>query len=223
MRTNWHVSALPLSIALALVLGACGTHQEQTATLPDDLKQDLAVASASAGDLATAPQSYQRMRFVSSVEQFPAVAPARRPTRGTARHMSHSTARHQPTATASTDEVPDPIVTMASEAPAPVAATEAAEPEASTIIVQSPVSAPAIEPASEPAGSSDGAGNRGHGSGIGGILGGIIGSVVIRGGAGGIDHCDPRRDGRARPTVVGRPDFGMPMPTGRVFGGMGRR
>jgi hypothetical protein len=47
--------------------------------------------------------------------------------------------------------------------------------------------------------------------------------VVIRGGAGGIDHCDPRHDGRARPTVGGRPDFGMPVYQGRVLGGVRRR
>jgi hypothetical protein len=60
-------------------------------------------------------------------------------------------------------------------------------------------------------------GDRGHGGGLGGLLGGLIGAVIIRGGHGGIDKCDPRTDGRANPTVIDRPDFGMPLPTGQTF------
>ena len=56
----------------------------------------------------------------------------------------------------------------------------------------------------------------GHGGGgWGGLIGGIIGSVVIRGGHGGVDKCDPRTDGRARPPISDRPDFSMPLPIGR--------
>jgi hypothetical protein len=63
-----------------------------------------------------------------------------------------------------------------------------------------------------------GIGDRSAGGGLGGILGGIIGAVVIRGGHGGVDKCDPRTDGRRRGGIGGvfdRPDFGMPVPTGR--------
>jgi hypothetical protein len=48
--------------------------------------------------------------------------------------------------------------------------------------------------------------------------GAATGAVVIRGGHGGIDKCDPRTDGRRRGGMGGmmdRPDFGMPVPMGR--------
>lgn len=199
MRKYWLGSALSLSIAL----GACATHDDQSATIPDDLKADLAVASAPAGA--------QRMRFVSEVEQIhgPRPAPARKPA--AKRKVSHPVAHHE--------AAPDPIAVLAEEVPEPMSTTESSMPEPEpVVIVQNPVEAPP----SAPAGSEAGAGDRGHGGGIGGILGGIIGAVVIRGGAGGIDHCDPRHDGR-RP-VIGRPPvFGMPVHTGGVFGGGRRR
>jgi hypothetical protein len=62
--------------------------------------------------------------------------------------------------------------------------------------------------------------------GLGGILGGIIGGVVIRGGHGGVDKCDPRTDGRGgRPPIFDQPNTGLPLPSGRGFPTipMGRR
>jgi len=57
-----------------------------------------------------------------------------------------------------------------------------------------------------------GGGSRGGGlGGIGEAIGTIIGVAVIRGGGGGIDHCDPRTDGRAR---GGRFPIYMPPPGG---------
>lgn len=198
MRKFWLGSALSLSLAL----GACATHDDQSATLPDDLKTDLAVASAPAGA--------QRIRFVSAVEQIHTASPARKPA--AKRKVSHPVAHRQP---APAPTIPDPIATMAEEMPEPVSTTESMEPEP-TVIVQAPVEAP-------PVGRSDGSEAQGQGGGgLGGLIGGIIGAVVIRGGAGGIDHCDPRHDGR--PPVIGqRPVFGMPVHTGRVLGGIGRR
>jgi hypothetical protein len=216
MRTDWKVAAL----SLALVLAACGKRQDQAAALPDDLKKDLAAASASSGDLAIAPQSYRRMRFVSDIEQSRASVPAKRPK--ISHHHDRMTASHQPAASeASTDVAAEPMVSMASESPAPVSTPSAPASEPTVVIAQRP----SPEPASAPAGSSDsGVGDRGQGGGLGGLLGGIIGAVVIRGGHGGVDHCDPRTDGRARPTVIERPDFGMPLPTGQTtFPGSRRR
>ena len=219
MRTNWQVSTLPLSIAL--VLGACGTHKEQSSSLPDDLKKDLAVASASSSDLAIATPSYQRMRFVSGVEQIPSAAPAKRPK--PAHKKTRTTAPRPSTTVATTDAVPDPMATMASESPAPATTTDPVEPEAPTTVAQAPVSGPSNEPSSAPGASSEGAGNRGHGGSLGGILGGIIGAVVIRGGAGGIDHCDPRHEGGVLIPIGGRrPVYGMPVHRGPVFGGVRR-
>jgi hypothetical protein len=128
------------------------------------------------------------------------------------------------------DVVEDPAV-ASNEAMAPVATpTPAPSPSTEpTVIAQQPAEPQA--PASAPtAGRGDdgrsigegGIGERRRGGGLGGVLGGIIGAVVIRGGHGGIDKCDPRTDGRRRGGIGGmggvlidRPDFGLPLPAGR--------
>lgn len=218
MRTDRHLAAL----SLALALGACSTRQDQTATLPDDLKKDLAVASSPASDLATAPRNYQRMRFVSGIEQWRGGAPAKRPK--TTRHLTRSARVQEPvSAAAAADIAPDPVASMVAESPAPVSTPEAVS-EPAVVVTRGPIA----EPSNAPAPSSEGAGDggriqrRGGGGGLGGLLGGIIGAVVIRGGHSGLDPCDPKTDGRARPTMTERPDFGMPLPTGQIFGGSHR-
>jgi hypothetical protein len=216
MRKNWQVSAL----TLAAVLGACGTQQDQTAVLSDDLKKDLAVAGSSGGDLAIAPQHYQRMRFVSGVEQFPSATPAKRPK--PAHHTTHVAMIHRaaPAPTTAAEAAPEPTIAE-TPAPTPTASAESPAPEP-TVVAESPRPAPA--PASGAGGGpSEGAGDRGNGGGWGGLLGGIIGAVVIRGGSGGVDHCDPRSDGRMGRPTVDRPDFGLPLPTGGGVFGRGRQ
>jgi hypothetical protein len=49
------------------------------------------------------------------------------------------------------------------------------------------------------------------------MLGGIIGAVVIRGGHGGRDKCDPRTDRRGGIVIARGPDLSMPLPTGQTF------
>jgi hypothetical protein len=200
------------TLSITFLLGACG-RPRQTADLPDDLKSDLAAASVGGGALTIAPQSRPPMRFVSDVEQWKGRSSVK--LSKAARHPARHEAK--PVAKESMDMGTAPVVAVASQSsiPEPIAATPAPEP--TTAIV------PSSQPSSEPVGSgSDGVGDRGHGGGLGGLLGGIIGTVVLRGGHGGIDKCDPRTDGRARPPVTDRPVFGLPVPTGRVFGG-GRR
>jgi hypothetical protein len=221
MRRSTTVATLSITV----LLGACGRTQ-QAADLPDDLKSDLAAASAG-GALTIAPQSRPPMRFVSDVEQWKGRSSVKLPK--AAPHAARHEAR--PVAKESMDMGTAPVVAVASQStiPEPIAAAPAPEP--TTAIV------PSSLPSSEPVGSgSDGVGDRGHGGGLGGLLGGIIGTVVLRGGHGGIDKCDTRTDGRGRQPVIGgseadgrgrppvtdRPDFGLPVPTGRVFGG-GRR
>jgi hypothetical protein len=214
MRTNSKVAAL----SFALLLGACGKPREQATALPDDLKRDLAEASGPANGLSIAPQSYQRMRFVSSIEQLPSAVRAKRP-KVTHHHPTQMTASRQTAGPETAQGTADAMPSMATESPSPVSTPEAA-PAAPTVVV---APRPAPEPSSSPAGSApEGqAGGGGHGGGWGGLLGGIIGSVVIRGGHGGVDKCDPRTEGR--PTIIDRPDFGLPLPTGQVFSGAGRR
>jgi hypothetical protein len=205
MRTVSKVAAL----SLALLFSACSKRPEPTASLPADLQKDLAAAT-SASQLATAPQSYQRMRFVSDIERSRATTPASRP----------KVSRRHERMTASNHASADPIVSMAShtlETVATPAETPAPEPTISVAAI------PAPEPMVMQSGGPSDAGVSDHGGGIGGILGGIAGAV-IRGGHAGPDKCDPRTDGRARGTITGRPDFTMPIPMGQpIFGRAGRR
>lgn len=210
MRTIRTLAAL----SLAATLGACRTRSEQTSAPPTDLEKDLAAASAASGAYATAPQNYQRMRFVSNVELVRGGAPARHT------NVTHSHVR----AKVSRTPTPDPVVAVAPTAAEVTSTASAAAPEASVVVTPAPVPEPASTPVEMPMPSTEGTGapgregrgaeGRGGGfGGIGGILGGIIGGVVLRGGRGGVDHCDPRTDGRARPNI-GRPDLGLPLPTG---------
>lgn len=215
MRTDFKVA----SLTLALALSACSRREEPTATLPDDLKRDLAVASSASGDLATAPQSYQRMRFVSDVELPKKTEPAHRPS--VAKRPIRPTVRRSPKAEQPLPEpAREPEATAVAVAPAPVPAAEAPIPEP-VVIAQRPTPdyTPSTIPASLPSDGGIGERRRGGGvGGLGGILGGIIGGVVIRGGHGGVDKCDPRTDGRGRrPPIFDQPNTGMPLPTGRSF------
>jgi len=64
-------------------------------------------------------------------------------------------------------------------------------------------------PATTDAGTGGvGGGSRGGGlGGIGEAIGTVIGVVIIRGGAGGVDHCDPRTDRHPRNGPVAYPDI----------------
>ena len=207
MRMDLKVAAL----SLAVLAGACSRREEPTtATLSDDLKRDLAAASAP-GDLAGAPQKFERMRFVSDVERVQSNTPAKSPR--VARSTVRSTVKKRPAPAPAAARSPEPVATPVSE-PMP-------EP---MVIAQRP----SPDPVNVPVGTNDGGmgergrnggvgGSRGVG-GLGGILGGIIGAVVIRGGHGGVDKCDPRTDGRNRGgPVIDRPDYGSPYPTGGTF------
>jgi hypothetical protein len=205
MRTESKIAAL----SLALLFVGCSKRPEPTASLPDDLKRDLAAAAIPTSDLATAPTSYQRMRFVSDIERTRASVPAKRPK--ISQHHERMVAVRQPATQV------DRIASMASTTPAPVSTPEAPSEEPSIVVVGArPAPPPSSTQASQPE-------EHGGGGGIGGLLGGIFSGAVIRGGRAGPDKCDPRTDGRARGTIIDRPDFGLPLPTGQVFGGSRRR
>jgi len=219
MRTDVKVAAL----SLVGILAACDSRKEQPTGLSEELKRDLAAASAP-GDLATAPRAYERARFVSEVEMARAKAPAprlvaskrRTPPVRRAERVSRPSDDVVEEPTAASNEAPAP-------APAPVAVATETAPEP-IVIVQQPTTETAPAPIPVSTGRGDdgrsigegGIGERRPGGGIGGVLGGIIGAVVIRGGHGGVDKCDPRTDGRGRGGIISRrPDFGMPSPVGR--------
>lgn len=180
-------------IPVALLVAACGRGDRQASSaLSDDLKRDLAAASASGVELASASHVYQPTRFVSAIEQPGGAAPARRAT--VKRPVPHRTAAPAAPEVTTPDPAPEPEVV----APQQVAVTpeqtptEAPAPEA-TVIAPRPTPMPASYPGAVDRGTRGSAG----GIGTGDVMGGIIG-VIIRGGNGGIDHCDPRTDGRAR-------------------------
>lgn len=208
-------------VALGLGAIACSTKQEQSATIDADLQKDLAVAGAADSGLVLASVDYKPMRFVSAVEQVqPAVpskkpSPAPKPARTSRRHPTHK-------ATPAPAPAPEPQVVAEAEAPEPEpqpVETPAPAPEPEPVVI---AQQPSPEPSHAPVGSgSEGnVGRGGSGGGWGGIIGGIIGSVVIRGGMGGVDHCDPRTDGRVRPSYPSIPVSRMPViGGGRVIGG----
>jgi len=215
MRTDVKVAA----ISFAVVLGACNSRREQTTGLSEDLKRDLAAASASAGDLATAPTSYQRTRFVSDVEMARAKTPAPRPV--ASKRRTAPVRRAEPVSKPAADVVEEPTVASNEEpAPAPAPTPSPTTTKEPVVIAQQPTdqAAPAPVPATTGRGDEGrgdgqgGIGERGRGGGLGGILGGIIGAVVIRGGHGGVDKCDPRTDGRRRGGVFDRPENGGALP-----------
>jgi hypothetical protein len=221
MRTDVKVAA----ISFAVVLGACSPRQEQSTGLSEDLKRDLAAASAPAGDLTSAPRAYERTRFVSDVEMARSKTPVPRVV--ATKRRTPPVRRAEAVSKPAPDVVADPTVASneaMAPAPSPVAVPEAINTDP-VVIAQQPSEPSAPAPAPHPGRGDDGRsvgqggiGERSRGGGLGGLLGGIIGAVVIRGGHGGVDKCDPRTDGRrgGGGIFIPGPDFGMPVPTGRT-------
>lgn len=200
------LSVLPVA-AFAVACGR-GKSPEQTA-LTADLKRDLEAASSSGVELASTARDYQPTRFVSSIESPRSSAPVRR------RNVRRPVATHSAAPEQQTAKTPDPApenkveiaeIEQSTEAPAPAIDTP-------TNVAVSPRPTPVgAAPATQDAGSGgSGGGSRGGGlGGIGEAIGTVIGVVVVRGGAGGIDHCDPRTDRRPRNGPVSLPDPRFP-------------
>ena len=196
------VSVLPIA-ALAVACGR-GKSAEQAA-LTADLKRDLEAASSSGVELASTARGYQPTRFVSSIESPRASAPVRR------RNVRRPVARPAAAVENEVAKAPDPApenkvevaeIEQATEAPAPAIDTP-------TNVAVTPRPTPVgSAPATTDAGSGGvGGGSRGGGlGGIGEAIGTIIGVAVIRGGSGGVDHCDPRTDRRPNNGPVALPD-----------------
>lgn len=204
-------SVLPVA-AFALACGR-GTSNDQAAALTDDLKQDLQAASASSVELASTARDYQPTRFVSAIESPKASAPVRR--------------RIKPRPVAKPKAANEPEIARAPD-PAPENKVEVAEPEPSVETPAPAIDTPtqvAVTPRPTPVGSapaptdagSGGVGGGSRGGGLGGIgeaIGTVIGVVIIRGGAGGVDHCDPRPGRRPPNGPVAFPDPRIPTRAG---------
>lgn len=205
------LSVLPVA-ALALAC-APGKSSDETA-LNADLKRDLEAASASSVELASTARDYQPTRFVSAIESPRASTPVRRRT------VRRPVAAPAAALEEETAKTPDP----APEARVEVAEAEPTPPEAPAPAIDTPTSV-AVTPRPTPVGTAPapvdvGRGGTGGGSGGGGLggigeaIGTVIGVVVVRGGRGGIDHCDPRTDRRPTNGPVAYPDPRIPTRAG---------
>jgi outer membrane biosynthesis protein TonB len=180
----------------AVALAACGRHSAPAnQAMSDDLKHDLDQVAGQGLDLA----SEQKSAAFPLTETAPKSAPA--PSHSLKRAPGpKAVASKKPTVKAA----PEPVVAENTEKPQ---AEAPAAPAPSPTVAQTPdPSAPAVpRPSPIPVDPNAGAGASGRDGGGrstgtsdgGSILGGIFG-VIIRGGIGDGDHCDPRTDGRRR-------------------------
>lgn len=207
------LSVLPVA-AFAVACGR-GKSNDQVA-MNADLKRDLVAASASGVELASTSRDYQATRFVSAIESPTVSAPVRR--RNVKRPVAKPASAGNEDVAKAPDAAPENKVAVAE--PTPSTETPAPAIDTPTNVAVSPRPTPV---GSAPAPADAGAGGVGGGSrggGLGGIgeaIGTIIGVVVIRGGAGGVDHCDPRTDRRPTNGPIALPDPRIPT---RAGGGM---
>jgi hypothetical protein len=204
-----------LAVGLStVVLAACGkSRAPANRAMSDDLKRDLQLATTSGLDLASQQKGASFPLTEIPQSSAPAPTPALRKGAGPkAVKSKHPTVKATPEAS---------VVANAEEPE-----TEVMEKAPSTTTEQTPdPSAPAVpRPSPTPTNPNGGEGAHGHGGGGpnpgagdggGSILGGIFG-VILRGGIGDGDHCDPRTDGRGRRprvNVGGFPNNPYPFPT----------
>lgn len=212
MRKLVKLSVLPIA-AFAVACGR-GKSTEDRSALSADLKRDLAAASASGVELASNVGDYKPTRFVSAIESPTTSAPVQH------RNVRRPVARPASAGAGEVAKSPDPATENKVDVPQPQPSTETPAPT-----IDTPTNV-AVTPRPTPVGSAPsttdvGAGGVGGGSsggGLGGIgeaIGTVIGVVIIRGGAGGVDHCDPRTDRRPTNGPIGvYPPMGPP-PLGR--------
>ena len=171
------------SLGGALIATACSSSDR---VVDDAFKKDLELASA------TSPISLQttagNAQVVSAIERTAPPAPRRvAPSAKVAKHKPAPRAERAPVEveTAAVSEEVEPSPLQIAEAPAEVV---------------DPLPSPRPHPV-----ASSGAGESGANDGMrrGSDIGSIIG-VVLRGGHGGIDECDPRTDGRGRIAINNR-------------------
>jgi hypothetical protein len=201
------LSVLPVA-AFAVACGRSNTTDKQTA-LSADLQRDLAAATASSVQLASTAREYQPARFVSAIESPATSAPVRR------RNVRRPVARPTAATEQAVAKAPDPVVENTVDVAEAEPSTEAPAPQ-----IDTPTNV-AVTPRPTPVGSapastdvgSGGSGGGSGGGGLGGIgeaIGTVIGVVVVRGGSGGVDHCDPRRDRRPSNGPIYIPNTRMP-------------
>jgi hypothetical protein len=196
-------SYLLLAGAGAVLLAACSG--DKKASINDDLKKDLELASSSDGITLANSSPNAGQQVVSAIEQ---TAPPARQQAPSNRVRTHRAVHKAP-----------PQVVKA-QAPAQVAQIEpqsvAPAPVANDPTPVSPRPQPVA--VSYPSGASSGGGDgrvSSGGSSVGAVLGTILGAVIRGGVVGDVDNCDPRTEGRNR-SVNNRLPFPVPSRSGGV-------
>ena len=195
----------------AVLLAACSG--DKKASINDDLKKDLELASSSDGITLANSSPNAGQQVVSAIER---TAPPVRQQAPSNRVRTHRAAPKSP-----------PQVVQA-KAPATVAQIEpqsvAPSPVANDPTPVSPRPQPVTVsyPGGPSSGGDDGRAGSG-GSSVGAVLGTILGAVIRGGVVGDVDNCDPRTDGR-HTAVNNRMPFPVPGRGGSRSGGppMGR-
>ena len=209
------VSVLPVA-ALAVACGR-GKSADKDAALTADLKRDLAAASASSVELASTVGDYQRTRFVSAIESPATSAPVRK--RNVHKPVAHRAALGEGQVAKSPEPATENKVQVAQPEPSTETPTPTIDTPTNVAVTPRPTPVGTAPATTDVGSGAVGGGSRGGGlGGIGEAIGTIIGVAVIRGGGGGIDHCDPRTDRRPTngPMIGGGyPIFPPPPPAGR--------
>lgn len=189
MRLTGFVAAL----SVLVLANACSKPEQPVA----------ATASSHASALTPAPQTYQRMRFVSPVEQSRAGTQVALTKTAHVMHASPAVA-HVAAAVAK----PDPLAALESSRPTPMVTSSQAAAEPGIVVAMKP----APEPTGTPAPWTSEA-----------LIDRRPGAVVIRGGAVEPEKCDPLSDMRARRANAERGNtMRAPAVAGTVFSRGGR-
>ena len=177
-------SYLFLAGASAVLLAACGG--EKKASINDDLKKDLELASSSDGITLANSSPNAGQQVVSAIEQ---TAPPTRQQAPSAKVRHHKPAPKSPPQVVRT-KAPATVAQNETQSVAPAPA------EDPTPVSPRPQPVAVSYPSGPSSGGDDGRVSTGGGSGVGAVLGTILGAV-IRGGivVGDGDNCDPRTEG----------------------------
>jgi hypothetical protein len=178
-------SVLLLAGAGAVLLAACSG--DKKASINDDLKKDLELASSSDGITLANSSPNAGQQVVSAIEQT-AKPPARQqaPSNRVRTHRAVHNAPPQVVkvqAPATVTEIEPQTVAQAPVADDPTPVSPRPQPVAVSY------------PSGASSGGDDGRVN-GGGSSVGAVLGTILGAVIRGGVVGDGDDCDPRTDGR---------------------------
>jgi hypothetical protein len=192
-----------LAGAGAVLLAACSG--DKKASINDDLKKDLELASSSDGITLANSSANASQQVVSAIEQT--AAPKARKQAASTRVRTHKAAPKAPPQVVQAQAA----ATVTETEPQTVAQGPAAEDQ--TPVSPRPQPVAVSYPSGSSSGGDDGRATGRGSSGAGAVLGTILGAVIRGGVVMGDDDCDPRTDGRNR-SVNNR----LPFPIGRVGG-----